>query len=146
MQPARQVRDRVRPGSHETWRVTVRRAGTSEAAAAEILAYLYDRSLDQIQRQNPPQVLALFPWRTLASSVEVSLGGRSGSALLGTGWREAARMPEMFRPDRLRLALGWFHDDPWTVLTTTSGLVLDRIGFDGVKRSLPMFVSACTPS
>jgi len=131
-------RDRVRPGSHETWRVTVHRAGTSEAAAAEILAYLYDRSLDQIERQNPPQVLALFPWRTQTNAVQMSLGGRFASALPSTNWREAARMPEMFRPDRLRLALGRFHDDPWTVLTTTSGLVMDRISFDGVKRPQPM--------
>ena len=137
-------RDRVRPGSHETWRVTVRRAGTAggsearpEAQLAEILAYLYDRSLDQIARQNPPQVLALFPLRTEITAAVSSLGGRAAASLPGTVWGEAGRVPEALRPDRLRLALGPTRDS-WLALATTSGLVMDRIGFDGVKRRQPM--------
>ena len=52
-------------------------------------------------------------------------------------------MPQALRPDRLRLALGRTQDS-WLVLTTTSGLVLDRIDFDGVKRPQPMTCSSTT--
>ena len=41
-------RDRIRPGARETWRVTRQgaRGRAGEARAAELLAYMYDRSLD----------------------------------------------------------------------------------------------------
>jgi alpha-2-macroglobulin len=134
-------RDRVRPGAHETWRVTVRQpgadAGHPEAAAAEVLAYLYDRSLDPIARQYPPQVLGLFPQRTQRIEAVESVGARTGNPFPGIGWGEAARIPQALRPDRLRLALG-HTEDSWLTLTTTSGLVMNRIDFDGVKRPRPM--------
>ncbi len=48
-------RDLMRPGARESWRVNVRSAdGTSpEAGAAELLAYMYDRSLDVFSPHNP---------------------------------------------------------------------------------------------
>ena len=41
-------RDKLRPGARETWKVSVEgpKASGSEKAAAELLAYMYDRSLD----------------------------------------------------------------------------------------------------
>src|SRR5262249_1260623 len=49
-------RDRLRPGGRETWRVTLRSAGakSSEERAAELLAYMYDRSLDAFRPHHPP--------------------------------------------------------------------------------------------
>jgi hypothetical protein len=135
-------RDRVRPGAHETWRVTVRQPGEGsrpdarpEAAMAEILAYLYDRSLDQFVRQSPPQVQSLFLWHTGLPNFEASLGGDILSILDRDSWRELGKPPQALRPDRVRLTLGQ-HDDPWYVLNNTSGLVVDRIGFDGVTREV----------
>jgi len=58
-------RDRLRPGAKETWRVRVKAPpGTpSEQRAAELLAYMYDRSLDAFVQPNPSDVLALYPTR-----------------------------------------------------------------------------------
>jgi hypothetical protein len=53
-------RDKIRPGARETWRVTVRGAG-AESGAAELLAYMYDRSLDLFAAHNPPSPLQLYP-------------------------------------------------------------------------------------
>ncbi|HJX29556.1 MAG TPA: MG2 domain-containing protein, partial [Thermoanaerobaculia bacterium] len=56
-------RDKLRPGSRETWTVTVKTPGgtpegqTAEAAAAEILASMYDRSLDLFQEHRPADLL-----------------------------------------------------------------------------------------
>ena len=49
-------RDRVRPRSKETWRVTVKGADDKAVAAgaAELLAYMYDRSLDLFAPHEPP--------------------------------------------------------------------------------------------
>jgi len=59
-------RDRLRPGAKETWRVTVK--GTSPdhplTESAEILAYMYDRSLDLFAPHTPPSPLSLYPTRT----------------------------------------------------------------------------------
>lgn len=56
-------RDRLRPGAEETWRVVVR--GDDEAAlaagAAEVLAYMYDRSLDIFASHEPPNPMFLYP-------------------------------------------------------------------------------------
>ncbi len=73
-------RDRLRPGAKETWRVDVRSADGKppEAGAAELLAYMYDRSLDVFAPHHPPSVLSLYPTRTGTAWVRASLGqGRS---------------------------------------------------------------------
>ena len=48
-------RDELRPGGRETWRVSVEGA-SAEAGAAELLAYMYDRSLDVFAPHNPASV------------------------------------------------------------------------------------------
>lgn len=64
-------RDRLRPGAKESWRVTVKAAGgeggdgTAVArGAAEVLATMYDRSLDLFAPHDPPDPLAIYPRRT----------------------------------------------------------------------------------
>lgn len=56
-------RDEVRPRTRETWTVTVR--GADEAAvaagAAELLAYMYDRSLDLFAPHHPVDPLSAYP-------------------------------------------------------------------------------------
>jgi hypothetical protein len=78
-------RDRIRPGTRETWRVTVRApegaAGSRTGAAmgagdprvAELLAYMYDRSLDTFLPHSPPAVLGLYPNHTSAGELRASL-------------------------------------------------------------------------
>lgn len=56
-------RDRLRPGTAETWRVTVTGPSDSDkaVAAAELLAYMYDRSLDAFVGHHPPNPSGLYP-------------------------------------------------------------------------------------
>ncbi|HVT61301.1 MAG TPA: MG2 domain-containing protein [Thermoanaerobaculia bacterium] len=70
-------RDRLRPGATETWRVKVTRNGAHgpEPAVAELLAYMYDRSLDAYAPHNPPRPLDLFPQGVAAGWEAASLGG-----------------------------------------------------------------------
>ncbi|MGH9364412.1 MAG: alpha-2-macroglobulin family protein, partial [Thermoanaerobaculia bacterium] len=59
-------RDKLRPGARETWKVKVAAAkdGKPEQAAAELLAYMYDRSLDAFVGHSPPSPLSVYPNRT----------------------------------------------------------------------------------
>ncbi len=56
-------RDRLRPGDEETWSITVK--GHDEEllgrGAAEVLAYMYDRSLDLFAPHSPTSPLVLYP-------------------------------------------------------------------------------------
>jgi uncharacterized protein YfaS (alpha-2-macroglobulin family) len=72
-------RDRITPGGRETWRVKV--AGVSGAKAAEgleLLAYMYDRSLDLFAPHVAPDPRSLLPDRTdmpwPGSSVDATSG------------------------------------------------------------------------
>ena len=69
-------RDKLRPGARETWKVEVEAPGGHEAehVAAELLAYMYDRSLDAFAPHNPPNPLALYPNRTGIDWSRASLG------------------------------------------------------------------------
>ncbi len=68
-------RDKIRPGAKETFRITVRTASGKPLGAhvAEVLAYMYDRSLDVFAPHTPPAPLRLYPdharTRTLGSSL-----------------------------------------------------------------------------
>ncbi len=69
-------RDKLRPGATETWRVTVKNPdGTgAEAGAAELLAYMYDKSLDIFAPHHPPDPLMLYYRRTDAGYIQSNLG------------------------------------------------------------------------
>jgi alpha-2-macroglobulin len=75
-------RDLLRPGARETWRLRVTGNGARgpEPAAAELLAYMYDRSLDAYAPHRPPRPLDLFPTRVWLDRISISLGS------LYTGW------------------------------------------------------------
>ncbi|TSC31642.1 alpha-2-macroglobulin [Corallococcus sp. Z5C101001] len=73
-------RDTLRPGAKETFRVTVKgpNGAKLEAGAAEVLAYMYDQSLNIFGPHSPPQVAQLYPQQTLyleATSSAVSSHG-----------------------------------------------------------------------
>ena len=79
-------RDRLRPGTRETWRMTVKSPSGRpvEAGAAELLAYMYDRSLDVFAPHVPPSVLSVYPIRTGASWSRATLGASSAQWVLGS--------------------------------------------------------------
>lgn len=100
-------RDRLRPGTKETWRVTIKGADERAVAegAAEVLASMYDRSLDLFAPYNPPQPLSLYPGPEGPRELRVSLG--SGGAVWqdGEGLFQPLDVPPL-SPDRLK-----FFDD-----------------------------------
>jgi uncharacterized protein YfaS (alpha-2-macroglobulin family) len=69
-------RDRLRPGQTETWRVTVKGATREHplAETAELLAYMYDRSLDTFAPHGPPSPSFLLPNRATPATWRVTLG------------------------------------------------------------------------
>ncbi len=97
-------RDRLRPGQSETWKVTVRSDDEQalSAGAAEVLAYMYDRSLDIFAGHNPVDVQALYPthaqWQTLESG-------------LGQAW------------------MAWQHNQGFGELPSSSPLRTDRLKY-----------------
>jgi len=69
-------RDTLRPGTHETFAVTVKGADGRALAegAAELLAYMYDASLDLFVPHTPPNPLGIYPDRTAAGRAQPGLG------------------------------------------------------------------------
>ncbi|HUU03261.1 MAG TPA: alpha-2-macroglobulin family protein [Myxococcota bacterium] len=90
-------RDKLTPGTREKWSVKVTGpAGKDTAvAAAEVLAYMYDRSLDSFAPHNPPVPLALFPWRTGTASVRTSLGQARNSWVRCDGFNPPPGYPTL---------------------------------------------------
>ncbi len=69
-------RDRLRPGARETWKVKVEtpKGSPSQRTAAELLAYMYDRSLDAFAPHSPPDPLSVYPVRTGSDWSRANLG------------------------------------------------------------------------
>jgi uncharacterized protein YfaS (alpha-2-macroglobulin family) len=101
-------RDKLVPGGRETWRVTVKTPGgkPAEEGAAELLAYMYDRSLDIFAPHRPPRLLGLYPNRTGTDSWDPALGTAPTSFAFDRDWNRVPGYPT-FRPDEL-FALGGY--------------------------------------
>ena len=69
-------RDKLRPGQRESWRIKVKGpdGATVGRGVAELLAYMYDCSLDLFAPHNPPSPLSLFPYRGSAAWSRATLG------------------------------------------------------------------------
>ncbi|HUU31209.1 MAG TPA: alpha-2-macroglobulin family protein, partial [Phycisphaerae bacterium] len=95
-------RDKLTPGGRETWRVTVKTPSgkPAETGAAELLAYMYDRSLDIFAPHRPPRLTGLYPNRTGTSWWEPTLGTAPMSFAFDHGWNRIPSYPS-FRPDEL---------------------------------------------
>ncbi len=100
-------RDRLRPGAKETWRVTVKAPpGTpAEASAAELLAYMYDRSLDFFVAPSPPDPLSLYPNRSADSGLFTSIQPTGWSWVFGRVASRQSWVP--LRGDRLKFFEGY---------------------------------------
>jgi hypothetical protein len=99
-------RDRMRPGTRETWRVTVKGDDGVAVGQAELLAYMYDRSLDVFAPHHPPRALELFPRRTATPLFSRSLGRQSQHYLRSRDWVRLPDGPQL-KPDRLVFLDGW---------------------------------------
>jgi len=101
-------RDKLVPGGRETWRITVKTpAGRpAEKGAADILAYMYDRSLDLFAPHMPPRVAGLFPYRGGTLAWDSGLGMAPAVFDEESGWRRLPDFPT-FSGDEL-FALGGY--------------------------------------
>ncbi len=120
-------RDEVRPGSRETWTVKVKPAegGSPELGAAELLAYMYDRSLDLFAPHQPADPLALYPNRSWVPPASASLGEGGAFWLPSRGWGEIPGRNEL-QGDRLRFLDNYGIGGPggrWR----RDGVMLDRV-------------------
>lgn len=95
-------RDQLRPGSKETFRVNVKNPDKSslKQGPAEVLAYMYDRSLDIFAPHVFPSVSGLYPSRLGAVQSQATLGMSYGSHLRGN-FRYLSR-PSIPRGDSLK--------------------------------------------
>ncbi|MDY7092691.1 MAG: alpha-2-macroglobulin family protein [Acidobacteriota bacterium] len=97
-------RDRLRPGQRETWRVRVASADGEEAlaaGAAEVLAYMYDRSLEVFAPHQPPHPLDLYPRHGAAPPLLSPLGSQNQVWGRTDGWG-ATTSAMALMGDRLR--------------------------------------------
>ncbi|MEO8431718.1 MAG: alpha-2-macroglobulin family protein [Acidobacteriota bacterium] len=105
-------RDRLRPGARETWKVRV--AGPAGAgarpAAAELLASMYDRSLDFFGPYSPPDPLSVYPRGAYEAPVETNLQAGNFFQVL----RRFPPLPESpaLRGDAVRLPAGYATGGP----------------------------------
>ncbi|MCK5378802.1 MAG: hypothetical protein KAJ78_05325, partial [Acidobacteria bacterium] len=101
-------RDRLRPGQKETFRVTVRSADgeTLDSDAAEVLASMYDRSLDLFAPYNPPTVDHLYPSLVAFASAHSTLGS-AGSAWQDDNGFVLVPPPPSLGRDRLKMLDGY---------------------------------------
>lgn len=96
-------RDKLRPGSREKFIIKISGRAEKEAAlaGAEVLAYMYDRSLDLFEPHTPPSILALYPTRSYAAEIRSNVDSVSQIWLGRTGFRKGAFW-EGFEADALQ--------------------------------------------
>ena len=101
-------RDLLRPGGKETWtlKVTGPRGKDTAVAASELLAYMYDRSLDVFAPHSPPSPVSLYPGRTGADHLRSTLGNAPGVWIRSGGFASAPDFPA-FSGDRLAFFDGY---------------------------------------
>jgi alpha-2-macroglobulin len=101
-------RDRLRPGQTETWRVIVKGATPAHPLkeTAELLAYMYDRSLDAFAPHRPPSPLALLPNRATPLVARATLGQAPQLWLTSSGFPPPPSPPVLLG-DRLKFESGY---------------------------------------
>ncbi len=70
------MRDKLKPGSKETWAITLKGKNNRKIGAEtfELLAYMYDKSLDSFGPHSPAQPISIFPVNTGSSFPESEMG------------------------------------------------------------------------
>ena len=103
-------RDKLQPGGKETWRVTVRDKTSNSPVlgkgAVELLAYMYDRSLDLFAAHTPPSVASIYPERYSFENAHVCLQQLDGAAVGEDKLQNLPSEPEPLVPAHLVLREG----------------------------------------
>ena len=101
-------RDRLRPGQSEKWTVKVTGPAGRDAAvsAAEVLAYMYDRSLDAFAPHHAPEPMSVFPSRGSVGWWRASLGAARVVGVETAGFAATPDWPEL-RADSLKFQSGY---------------------------------------
>jgi alpha-2-macroglobulin len=96
-------RDRLRPGQQETWRVKVSGPTEKDIAvpAAELLAYMYDRSLDAFAPHFPASPLGLYPYRAYAAGAQANLQAAQQQWLDSRGFSTGPGIPALIKDNLL---------------------------------------------
>ena len=90
-------RDKLAPGGKETWRVTVKLPGGKPAlqGAAELLAYMYDRSLDLFAPHHPPNVIGPLSVAHRSPGLGPRARPRAPGVLRGFGLGQGPRVSDL---------------------------------------------------
>jgi uncharacterized protein YfaS (alpha-2-macroglobulin family) len=101
-------RDKIRPGGLEKWRVTVKSSDGRpvEERAAELLAYMYDRSLDAFRMHTPSNPLSVYPNHTSAGVLRASLAEAYAQWVSNQDFASVPPGPTLM-PDRLKFLSGY---------------------------------------
>jgi uncharacterized protein YfaS (alpha-2-macroglobulin family) len=93
-------RDRLEPGRSESWRVTVKGADGKPLGAegAQLVASMYDRSLDLFRDHNVPLVSSIYPSFGAPGALEHELGATSTVWTEGSDWWHLTEVPS-YRAD-----------------------------------------------
>jgi uncharacterized protein YfaS (alpha-2-macroglobulin family) len=101
-------RDRLRPGNEEKWSVKVTGPAGKDIAvpAAELLAYMYDRSLDAFVPHSPPNPINLYPYRNQAIQARSNISAANRLWLESRGFDRPPSAPVLIG-DRLQFYSGY---------------------------------------
>ncbi|NOZ00801.1 MAG: hypothetical protein GXP54_02800, partial [Deltaproteobacteria bacterium] len=101
-------RDLLKPGGKEKWTVKVTGPAGRDAAvpAAEVLAYMYDRSLDLFAPHSPPSPLSVFPGRTGVVWPRANLGQAQATWVDSRGFASLPGYPSL-QNDQLAFFSNW---------------------------------------
>ncbi len=86
------IRERMAPGNEETLTIKVKGSNAKERAA-EILTFMYDKSLDLFGQNAPTAPISLFPQTLDAPESRINLMARMGRQLANGGFRIPADFP-----------------------------------------------------
>ena len=91
------LRDKLRPGQKETWRVSVRgpKDNVLGPGMVELLAYMYDRSLDVFAPHAPPSVTSLYPGRSSISYGRINLDSQHPQWVYSNSIWEGVSVPSI---------------------------------------------------
>jgi len=91
-------RDKIKPGSEEEWHLKIT-GPEADPVQAEVLASMYDQSLDQFEMHD--WETTLFPTYSLGRQWEAKLFGSKRSALDAQNWQPRATYPNRIYPHLL---------------------------------------------
>jgi len=95
------IRDRLKPGSKETWRFTIAGAAQRPRQVHEVLSYMYDRSLDIFATHDPMNPMGIHPDRTQSRRESTSLDSVGLGSISRKPWFEIPS-PTDLTPEHLK--------------------------------------------